>query len=105
MTPLWMCVNIAGSFHYTSAWSNANSFVNYWGLKSKYSNHSSFANSLSAGNFITEDIRWAKSGYRDYEVAQHSRNYIAWASGSTCGWDTLKNTYPNVVYGKIQSSM
>ena len=103
-------------FHYTDAWANANAFVNYFGVNQTFTKHSSFSSHVISGSFITEDKAndsdWDHmgfvtdiSGYNstlkfyDYQVAQHTSDYLAWASSSKCGWDTLPEDYPNIIYG------
>ena len=44
----------------------------------------------------------ASLGYTNFKVAQHSKNYNAWVSSGTNGWDTLKSDYPKVRFGVIQ---
>ncbi|MGN0241720.1 MAG: hypothetical protein ACI4CS_08555 [Candidatus Weimeria sp.] len=53
--------------------------------------------------FVVSTGGYTSSGYKDYRVAQHTNDYLAWASGSTCGWDALPKKYPNVVYGVVKS--
>ena len=121
-TPLWLTAQVAGTWHYTDAWANANSFANYWGVNSTCSTHKAFSYGLQTGNFITEDKAGDKSwdhigfvvakggtyssslGYTDYEVAQHTSDYCAWASSSTCNWDQLKASNPNCIFGVIRVS-
>ena len=114
----WGAVNVSGVWKYTSAWANANAFARYWGVDYTYFAHNPFANKLQKGDYITEDKLndgdWdhmafvvsigsmTSSGYRDYQVAQHTDNYLAWASSSTCGWDTLENKYPYTVFGIVR---
>lgn len=120
MTPKWMCAQVWTTFHYTSAWSNANSFANYWGVDYTFSSHKMFSSKIKKGDYITEDKAgdgdWdhmefvvnVKSsydpalGYINYRVAQHTNDYLAWASSSECGWDTLKTRYPKCIFGIVR---
>ena len=54
----WKCYKLLGKFHYTKAWCNANMFANYWGVDYKYSSHTSFANKLKKGDYISIDYTW-----------------------------------------------
>lgn len=117
----WKCYKLLGKRHYTKIWCNANKFVNYWKVDYKYTSHNSFANKLQKGDFITYDGQndgdWdhnafvtaigskTSSGYKNYQVAQHTNNYLAWASNTkTCGWATVKTRHPKAVLGIVRIS-
>ena len=111
---------MTGAFSkYTFAWCNANGFVNYYGPSSVYDNFSDFTENAKEGNVIaydmTNDNDWdhvgyvlskgeysPSLGYTDLEIAQHSRDYLAWISDDNNGWDTLQNSYKDVVYALVQ---
>lgn len=116
----WITCATFGIWHYTDAWANANCFANYWGVDNTYATHKNFSKNLKKGDYITEDKandgNWdhigfvvdvadsynQKLGYKNYKVAQHTNNYLAWASSDTCGWDKLKSNYPNCRFGIIR---
>lgn len=108
----------------SSAWDNANSFINYWRSGSRgyvvtFAAHKGFSAYLTPGCFITYDASndgdWdhvgfvtdtassysSSLGYTDYQVAQHTTNYLAWASSPTNGWDTIMSSHPSNVFGVL----
>ena len=90
------------------------------GVDYKYSSHASFANKLKKGDYIsidyTNDGNWdhmgfvtavgskTSSGYKNYQVAQHSGDYLAWANSSKCGWAKTKNNYSKAKFGIVRIS-
>ena len=100
-------IQLAG-FKYSPNRSAANNFANYWGVDYKYYTHSVFSQNVKKGDFITYDKAadgdWdhigyvtavkksfnQKLGYKNYKVAQHTKNYNAWVSSSKNGWEKIK---------------
>lgn len=39
--------------------------------------------------------------YYDYQVAQHTRNYIDWTSHDDNNWDRLEHWYAHITFGVI----
>lgn len=119
-TATWYCFKEGGKWYYTKRWTTANNFANFCGVDTTTSSHKTFASKLKKGDFIVEDKAndgsWdhaafvtavassysATLGYKNYKVAQHTKNYLAWASSTTCGWDALKTDYPNCKFGIIR---
>lgn len=99
----WHTKSALLSHRHSDAWVNANAFVNYFGTVYESTSHYGFSAYLKAGDYIALDFdndgNWNHCGfcvasdnyltgdYYDYLVAQHSIDYLAWASSSTCGWD------------------
>ncbi len=89
----------------TQTWSVADKFCKYWGITYKYNSHSAFSKGLDWGDFITYDTAkdgdWdhlgfvtdckdsvnKKLGYKDYKVAQHTRDYLDWTSSDNNKWE------------------
>lgn len=95
---------------HSQAWSMADGFAKYMGVSHVTENHKNFAASLRAGDFITfdkeKDGDWdhmafvtkidssvGSYGYRDYKVAQHTRDYHAWTSSDTNNWEQDSKRY------------
>lgn len=88
---------------YSKSWTAANIFCNYMGIGYKTKSNSAFSNNIAKGDFIAAD--WAtdgswdhlgfivdkkttkSNGFYDYKVAQHTTNYVRWASASNNNWD------------------
>lgn len=103
----WHTKSALLSHRHSDAWVNANAFVNYFGTVYESASHYGFSAYLKAGDYIALDQggegNWDHCGfcvasdnyltgdYYDYLVAQHSADYLAWASSSTCGWDEQEN--------------
>ena len=116
----WITACVLGKWFYTDAWANANCFANYWGVDKTYKTHKNFSKNLRIGDFITEDkandgswdhigfvVNTAKTfnnslGYKNYRVAQHTSDYLEWASSNKCGWDKLKKNNKNCRFGIIR---
>lgn len=102
----WFKVNYGPNrwVSYSQTWVSANKFARYHGISGKTQNHYNFTKKIYKGDFIGVD--WSSNGtidhvgyvvqadnyvgsygYYDYKVAQHTTNYIRWASSSNCGWD------------------
>lgn len=88
------------------AWRIADSFVKYWGVEYSTTNFNTFSTKASRGKFIAHDSnsdgKWnhvafvtnakagtTASGYKDFKVAQHTKNYHAWVSSDTNGWENV----------------
>lgn len=113
----WITACVFEKWYYTDAWANANCFANYWGVDTVYRTHKIFSKNLKKGDFITEDKAndgsWdyigfvvdvansynEKLGYKDYKVAQHTSDYLEWASSDKCGWDKLRKNHPDCRFG------
>lgn len=91
---------------HSQSWTMADVFTRYFGAGFTTKSNYSFSANIQAGDFISADFTsdgdWdhmgfvtAKApylqndGYYDYRVAQHTTDYLAWASSSTNGWDTI----------------
>lgn len=99
----------------SKSWRIVSNFINYFGIHSTYTSHKSFAQNLRRGSFISFDDggdgNWNHMafvtqvdtgystvlGYRDYKVAQHTRNYHLWTSNSGNDWEH-KAKYAIVIY-------
>lgn len=88
------------------AWRIADSFVKYWKVSYSTTNFNNFSKNVSKGKFIAYDSnsdgKWnhvafvtatksgtTSAGYRDFKVAQHTKNYHAWVSSDTNGWESV----------------
>lgn len=75
-----------------------------------------FQNKVSKGKFIAYDSeadgKWnhvafvtaigsQKSNYRDFKIAQHTKNYHAWVSSDTNGWENVSGLKPDYKYSKL----
>lgn len=116
----WYCKKQLVGFEYSPNWSAANNFANYWGVDYKYYTHSIFSQNVKKGDFITYDKAadgdWdhigyvtavkksfnPKLGYKNYKVAQHTKNYNAWVSSSKNGWEKIKKENPSAKLGIIR---
>lgn len=117
----WYCLPTpAANMYYSPTWCNANKFANYWGVDYKFYTHSVFSQNLKTGDFIafdkTGDGSWnhigyvtgvrksysKKLGYRNYRVAQHTKNYNAWTSTKENGWDELQSKCRSVRFAIIR---
>jgi len=73
-------------------------------LESCLTSFKTFSNKVSKGKFIAYDSeadgKWnhvafvtaigsQKSNYRDFKIAQHTKNYHAWVSSDTNGWENV----------------
>lgn len=90
--------------HETSvSWRVANKFANYMGVSSIKTSNLEFSRYIEPGDIVLIDIyadgdwnhagfvvmvdNYMTNGYYDYLIAQHSDNYIAWASTSVNNWE------------------
>lgn len=112
----WWCrkvtigtVNPAPAFKSSATWRVADSFVRFMGTwGTEYTSFYTFASKIKRGDFIAydgdKDGDWDHIGYvtgvgslgtyngkiyKDFCVAQHSKDYNAWVSSSTNSWETL----------------
>lgn len=90
---------------HSRAWTMADTFSRYMGVYKSTTSHYTFTTNIKAGDFVTADFDsdgdWdhmgfvtdkgtsLSQGYYDYEIAQHTDNYLAWASSDDNGWDTV----------------
>lgn len=94
------------------SWINANTVAEYMGVGYTTTSHSSFAQNITAGDFIGADYGndgdWNHIGYvtekstngYDYKVAQHTSNYFEWTSSRKNGWNTVGTD--GGAYGRIR---
>ncbi len=90
---------------YSRSWTLSDTFVRYMGVGYTTTNHNSFSLNIAKGDFISldenNDGQWDHMGfvadhkplvqlvngqYSDYMVAQHSSNYLLWASHANNNW-------------------
>lgn len=68
-------------------------------------NHNAFVTYLwHSGESARRDISYHGSSYKDFKIAQHSRNYHKWVSengDSGCGWEDLPYDYPKVTFAIV----
>lgn len=105
----WHRKEWTGWHSHSNSWVGADTFARYMGIGYSTTNHASFAANIRTGDFIGLDIEDDGSidhcgfvvgkdnyvggwGYYNYEVAQHSTNYIKWASESDNSWDTYSGS-------------
>lgn len=103
---------------YSSTWINAHNFTRFAGIDFKTNSILYFSKNLKKGDFIAgdwaSDGKWdhlgfvvAKSnknvgGYYNFRVAQHTTNYLAWASSSTNEWEKAGKN--GGTYGRMRIS-
>lgn len=100
----WWHKNTNGKHTYSASWINSDIFARYMGVGFKTTNHTEFSSIIDKGDFIASDpgndgswdhmgfvtnkdytYRYYDNGdYYNYEVAQHSTNYLKWATDN--GW-------------------
>lgn len=93
---------------YTISWIRADYFVRHWGVKYSTTSYRSFASNISKGSFIASDYdldgKYDHCGFvvqadaneatyngrtfKDFKVAQHTSNYVDWASRGGSYWIT-----------------
>lgn len=94
---------------HSTSWIRADTFVKTWGTSYSTTNFRNLSENVSKGKFIAHDSdadgKWNHVGfvtatsnsykatngvtYKDFQVAQHTKNYEAWVSSSTNGWETV----------------
>ena len=91
---------------HSRSWTMADTFCRYMGVGYTTTSNVLFAENIVAGcciaadfdsdgdwdhmGFITHsDLSAGSYGYRDYRVAQHTPNYIAWASTTNNNWEVV----------------
>jgi len=90
---------------HSQSWTMADVFARYMGIGYTTTGNVSFSTNIQAGDFIAADFDsdgdWDHMGfvtdrnnyktnhYYNYKVAQHTPDYLAWASSSTNGWDLV----------------
>lgn len=103
---------------HSNSWTMADVFANYFGVSYKTTNNATFSANIRAGDFIALDAEkdgdWdhigfvvavkstKTNGYYDYQVAQHTTDYLAWTSSSTNNWETQGSE--GARYGRIRVS-
>lgn len=94
----------------SNSWTLASSFAYFMGVSDVTTNFYRFASSLEKGYFIAYDEggdnrydhmayvtqigtynTYDGKYYRDFKVANHSRNYLEWVSSSNNNWEKLEN--------------
>lgn len=117
LTDDWWCRFSKDAFgnyvvvEYSRAWSFANDFVHHFGVYYSTKSHKSFSTGLGYGTIIafdsSDDGDWdhiafvtaadnelgTYNGYTyfDYEVAQHTKNYLEWTSTPINKWEEIEN--------------
>ncbi|MDO4854719.1 MAG: amidase domain-containing protein [Coriobacteriia bacterium] len=101
-TSKWWHKNSNGKQTQSDDWVTANGFAKYFGVGYKTHSPSAFSSHLKAGDLIgtsfVSDGKWnhigfvtavgsKKNGSYDYQVAQHSKNYVAWTSSKINSWE------------------
>lgn len=110
-----------GSSHtHSVSWIRADTFARYMGVGFGTFVHRTFADSIAVGDFITYDGTydgsWDHMGfvtaqesteanhggkiYRNYKVAQHTREYNSWTSEDINGWENACNNGGR--YGRVR---
>lgn len=91
---------------HSRSWTMADTFSRYMGVCATTTSNYTFSTNIVAGDFVAADFDsdgdWdhmgfvtgkqgylPSDGYYDYQIAQHTSNYLAWASSSTNNWDTI----------------
>lgn len=107
----WWHKNQAGNHTHSRSWINANVFITHRRLRYTTTNHYEFSRQIRQGSIIAfdegSDRQWEhvafvveaddyKANYHgkvyfDYKVAQHTNNYLEWASAPHVGWDSLED--------------
>lgn len=65
-------------------------------------NHNAFvSHTYHSGEDTRRTISYHGSTYKDFKVAQHSRNYNAWVSSSNCGWEDLPYDHSSVIFAIV----
>lgn len=99
---------ISSEHKHSEAWTMADTFARYMGVRSTTKNHKNFSTNINAGTIIGADFdsdgdwdhiafvtasesRVGSYGYYDYKVAQHTSNYLSWTSSDTNGWENIGN--------------
>lgn len=117
LTDDWWCRFSKDNFgnyvavEHSRAWSFANDFVHHFGVYYSTKSHKSFSTGLGYGTIIafdsSDDGDWdhiafvtatdnelgTYNGYTyfDYEVAQHTKNYLEWTSTPINNWEKIEN--------------
>lgn len=105
---------------YSRVWTVADTFVRHFGLQTVTRDHMLFSMSLSRGSIIAYDENsdgnwdhvafvvqddnyhavYEGKRYFDYKVAQHSSDYLRWASSPDNRWDKLEDE--GYTYGVVR---
>lgn len=105
------------TFHkYSISWVNADTFSRYMGVHYTSTSLYNFSKNLQRGDFIAADFDndgdWdhmgfvvdrdstTTNGYYDFKVAQHTDNYLAWATSDKNNWDQIARDGGK--YGRIR---
>lgn len=106
-TATWYSYKQSGTWYQSYAWKDASGFAYAHGVDNSYSSFSAFSQQLSPGNFICFDSQgdgeWdhvgfvvavassynSSLGYKNFRVAQHTSNYLAWVSEDSNNWDSF----------------
>lgn len=106
---------------YGAIWVNANKFVKFFGVKYRTKNFYTFSTKVKKGSFISYDEEgdgdWNHMAfvtattntkkkthgitYHNFQVAQHTRDYLAYVSAEKNGWEELVNKHPKVVFAIV----
>lgn len=110
---------------HSNSWIRADAFVDYFGSTGKYGTIGDLSNNLRKGDFIAEDKKGegdynhigfvtainstaatyidendVQRTYKNFKVAQHSRNYHAYVSSSTNGWEHFDTNENVTIVGR-----
>lgn len=102
-----------GRYGSTRTWYNADAFAKYFGIGFSSTNHRTFSQRVSRGDFIGLDYgrdgscdhvgfvvnKGGDNGtYYNYQVAQHTSNYVDWTSSSRNKWETYSSAKYLILY-------
>lgn len=103
----WWHSKDGNAHYYSNSWIRARDFARYFGVDYSTTSHYNFSYNIQAGVFIVLDIdsngtwdhvgfvvnsdSYLTNGYYDYFVAQHSDNYLAWASTYQNHWEEYES--------------
>lgn len=102
-----------GRYGSTRTWYNADAFAKYFGIGFSSTSHRTFSQRVSRGDFIGLD--YGRDGscdhvgfvvnkggdigaYYNYQVAQHTSNYVDWTSSSRNKWETYNTATYLIIY-------
>lgn len=65
-------------------------------------NHNAFvSHTYHSGEDKRRSIDYHGSTYKDFKIAQHTKNYNAWVSGAKCGWEDLPYNHDSVIFAIV----
>lgn len=103
----WWHKSHNGAHTHSDSWIKAKTFAKYMGISYKTKSHKAFSKKVKKGDFIAFDkesdgnaehmafVTATSSktykGANDYQVAQHTKDYLAWMSSATNGWENKED--------------